>query len=87
MQRSEQELTRKILDEQKKNPLNGDFYKQVQNDMNYLNIDNNQIKTLSCESMKTTVTLRIKAISFDYLICKARVHSKVKSDSLIYILI
>ena len=85
MQRSEQELTRKILDEQKKNPLNGDFYKQVQNDMNYLNIDNNQIKTLSCESMKTII--RIKAISFDYLICKARVHSKVKSDSLIYILI
>ena len=80
MQRSEHELTRKILDEQKKNPLNGDFYKQVQNDMNYLNIDNNQINILSRESLKTIITCKIKAISFEYLICKAKTHNKVKSD-------
>ena len=39
-----------------------------------------QIKTLSRESMKTIITCRIKTICFEYLISKAKAHSKVKSD-------
>ena len=65
---------------QKEHPLEGDFFKLIQNDFNLINetYDENFIKSLSKRNMKKLVKKKIRKAAFDYLISEKDKKSKIK---------
>ena len=52
MKRERSEITRKVIEAQKRNTIKGDFYNQVKSDMDYLNITELDICIQSEEQLK-----------------------------------
>ena len=81
MNREDDELTKMILVSQKETKLKGDFYQQVSNDMAKLGITDNLILTSSKGNVKEILSENIQKQAFEYLMTKARNHSKVKHEA------
>ena len=80
MTRDKDDLTRKVVEAQKKNILKGDFYSQVLSDMQYLNITETDIILRSEEDFKQFISNKIEKKAFEYLIDKAKNHSKIRHE-------
>ena len=80
LSRSDNEITKQIVLEQKKRSIDGDFYDQVKNDMVILRITDEQLLE-SKEKLKEVARRKMNEAAFTYLIDKAKTHSKV-NDSL-----
>ena len=80
LQRPEEELTRRVYDAQKRDPIQGDFYKLVKDDFNDIGEEMNeiQIKQTNRESFKKEIKEKIRAAAFVYLKNIQSEHSKVK---------
>ena len=79
LHRPDEELTKKIVIAQKQQPVKGDFYAQVRDNMEELSINDD----LLCESkikLREVITKKIKKRAFEYLLDKAKNHSKVNTE-------
>ena len=76
MHRGNHELTKKMLMSQKEVELKGDFYQQVRNDMNSLNITE-MIESNSKEKLKKIIDDNVRRAAYVFLLAKATAHSKV----------
>ena len=79
MQRSDEELVKKVVESQKTTKRKGDFYTQALEDMTYLEIDGELVNDKRSE-FKKTVDGCVKKKAFQYLIEKATKHSKVRES-------
>ena len=79
MNREDGELTKQVVTQQKISCYEGDFYPQVCQDMVSLSISEQDLKCTK-EQLKALVCAKIKARSYEYLISKAKQHSKVKEE-------
>ena len=75
MKRNEMELTKQIVNAQKLNQIHGDFYSQVAQNMNDLNIYEDDIGKNESK-FKIFVKDRIEKVAFIFLMEKAKIHSK-----------
>ena len=80
MQRDKSEITRKVVETQKRHMLKGDFYTQVKSDMDQLRISEVDIVTRNESQLKLELTSRIQKAAYEYLIEKARNHSKTRTE-------
>ena len=78
LQRSNEELTKKVYEAQKSNPTKGDFYELVKKDLNVLNITENYIKMCSKVALKRQLKEKLRNSALDYLKQKQQEHSKIK---------
>ena len=80
LQRDNSELTKKIYQTQKENPLSGDFAELVQNDLSSLSahLTDSYIESKNKESLKTEIKALIHQKALKYLFNKQRSHSKIK---------
>jgi hypothetical protein len=78
--RDKEEITRKVIDVQKKDCCKGDFYIQVIENLNYLSISVQDVEKISKTKMKELVEERVSSCAYDFLIEKAKVHSKVNTE-------
>ena len=76
MKRDDEEITKKIVESQKRSKIKGDFYVQVSADMNELQITENDI-TASKAYLKEKVNMQAKKHAFTQLHKLAVSHSKV----------
>ena len=60
--------------------LKGDFYTQVKYDMDLLNMSETDILTRNESELKTELTSRIQKAAYEYLMEKARNHSKTRNE-------
>ena len=80
MKRSNSELTKKILLAQKKNNLKGDFFTQVKEDMENLDVTDIDILIRSDENLKIFLSTQVRLAAYAFLMEKAIGHSKVRED-------
>ena len=80
LSRDEGEVTRKVVMAQKADPCKGDFYPQVRDDLMYLSIPTESVEVENKAGLKKMVNERIETCAFDFLIQKAKTHSKVNED-------
>ena len=59
MKREKSEITRKVIEAQKRNSIKGDLYNQVKSDMDYLNITELDICIKSEEQLKRDLISKI----------------------------
>ena len=80
LRRSDEELTKRVYDEQKKAPIKGDFYTLVKKDFEMVGevIDENTILSMSKETHKKKVKTKVTLAALKYLKEKQMNHSKVK---------
>jgi hypothetical protein len=78
LNRPDEELTKKILIAQKQQPMKGDFYAQVRDNMEELGI-NDDLLLESKIKLREELNLKIKKRAFEYLLDKAKNHSKVNT--------
>ena len=78
MIKDKEEITRKVVDVQKEDGCKGDFYLQVMENLNYLSIPVQKVEGSSKAKMKETLQERINICAYEYLIEKAKAHSKVQ---------
>ncbi len=76
LQRDDEDFTKRFILVQKDNCLEGDFYAQTKRDMDMLSITDDDLLH-SNEKLKQTLLGKINSVTFDYLLNKARIHSKV----------
>ena len=76
-QRSETEITKQLVLAQKADSKKGEFYWQVQQDMDHISLAFEEITKISEEKLRVILSKKIKEHAFDYLMSKARCHSKV----------
>ena len=79
LNRDDDELTKRVVLEQKKTQFDGDFYKQAEESMNELNITSDHLME-SNERLATRVDKTMKERAYEYLISLAAKHSKVNKD-------
>ena len=79
MKRDENEITRLVVCRQKERKLKGDFYPQVLEDMNYLNINEDDISG-SKDVLKAKIEKAVDTNALKFLLQKAESHSKVRSS-------
>ena len=77
LEREDGELTKQVLLVQKENGCNGDFYELVTNDLAELSISFEEVEGSSKSKLKKMVKERAKEIAYNFLIDKAKNHSKV----------
>ena len=80
MNREDNEITKQIVECQKEAPLKGDFYQQVQSDMNILGVTEQNVLSYSKDKLKEVLSQNAEKKAFSYLGDKARQHSKVNED-------
>ena len=80
LNREEKEITKQVVLEQKKWCGKGDFYAQVMRDIDSISITNEEMDE-SKEKVDVVVERKVKIIAFEYLISKAKNHSKVNDKS------
>ena len=79
LQRDDDEITKKVVILQKEHCRNGDFYTQTKADMDYLSISDANI----CDSkyqLEKILQKNCKMKAYEYLMNKAKNHTKVKED-------
>ena len=79
MKREEDELTRRVVCCQKERKLEGDFYPQVEQNMNYLDITEADI-IKSKDSLKAKIKKAVAKKALEHLLQLADAHSKVRSN-------
>ena len=79
MKREKSEITRKVIEAQKRNSIKGDLYNQVKSDMDYLNITELDICIKSEEQLKRDLISKIDSAAYQYLIDKSQNHSKTRT--------
>ena len=80
MERDEGEITKAVVMRQKQTRLEGDFYMQVHNDMNLLNIPEIDIFEASKDVLKVKIKKQIHDAAFTFLLEAAKKHSKVRDE-------
>ena len=80
LQRSEDEVTRKVVMAQKENILPGDFYIQVRENMATLSITESDLLLNSEETLKQILDDKISKAAFSYLLTRADKHSKTRNS-------
>ena len=76
--RDENEITKKVVMCEKELGIQGGFYAQAKADMDYLSIPEEIVNMTDKEKLKDILTWNAKTKAYDYLIEKARGHSKVE---------
>ena len=76
MKRDNDEFIRQFILLQKEECYDGDFYAQTKRDMIDLSISDNEL-TLSKEKLKTILSSKVNMVALNYLMNKAKSHSKV----------
>ena len=79
--RNDDELTKKVMIAQKTLQYKGDVYQLVQEDMEMLNIGEDELSAISKPRLKDLLDKRISEVAFEYLINKAKSHSKVNHET------
>jgi len=77
MMRDDDELTKKVVLSQMERRTKGDFYQQVEVDMEVLNISEGEVLTVSKGTLKDLLKKKASISAFQYLIDMAKTHSKV----------
>ena len=79
IQREEEELTKRIYNEQKRNPTRGDFVQLIADDFKLIDVEQNDlaIQNTNKKSYKLIIKQKIKSAAFKYLQTKKETHSKV----------
>ena len=80
MMRNNDEITKAVVMRQKQTRIKGDFFMQVLNDMNILNISESDIMDNSKEALKDKVKKQIRYAAYDFLMDTAHKHTKVRSE-------
>ena len=80
MKRENTEITKQVINAQKRNPLKGDFVPQVNKNLVDLSISENDLLLRSEEDLKSLLKNKLRAVAFQELIEKAREHSKVNEN-------
>ena len=80
MSRADDEITKRILLHQKETNIKGDFYYQVNTDMDKIAITEEDILTKSEVTIKDQVKENVKQAAFKYLIDIAKTHSKTRHN-------
>ena len=80
LQRNDSELTKRVYNEQKRNPTPGDFSELVKKDFELIEeqMDESSIIGSSAEVFKTNIKKKIKMAAFKFLRNKQQTHSKVR---------
>ena len=80
LQRPEEELTRRVYDAQKRDPLHGDFFQLVKDDFDDIGEEMSEarIKQTNREQFKKEIKEKTRAAAFEYLKNIQSQHSKVK---------
>ena len=79
MNRPDEEITKQVVILQKKEGIEGDFYLQVKADLERLEMDGEFIG-VSKECVKSELERKVKISAFEFLIDKAKNHSKVRDN-------
>ena len=79
MQRNDDEITKQIVNVQKVDCFEGDFYAQTKQDIDMLSISNEDLNK-NKESLKTILQKNINEVAYKFLIDKAAKHSKVNAS-------
>ena len=79
MNRNDHEITKQVIQAQKKECLHGDFLAQTERDMQLLSITYKEL-TMSKETLQTYLDKRVETVAFQFLIEKANKHSKVQNS-------
>ena len=79
MNRNDHEITKQVIQAQKKECLHGDFLAQTERDMQLLSITYKEL-TMSKETLQTYLDKRVETVAFQFLIEKANKHSKVQTS-------
>ena len=72
-----EEITWKVMMQQKKTMYKGDVYQLILQDMEVLDIGENELRTMNKLKLKETLKKRVPEVAFQYLINIAETHSKV----------
>ncbi len=80
MQRDDDEITKKVVTLQMTQCFKGDFFEQVESNLKTLMLSDIDIVNMSETKIKDTLWERVKCIAFDFLINKAKSHSKVNDN-------
>ena len=80
LQRNDNELTKKVYMEQKRNPTPGDYSELVKKDFELIEeiMDESSIIGCGADKLKTKIKKKIKMAAFKFLRNKQQTHSKVK---------
>ena len=81
IQRDDTEITKQVVLAQKENGRKGDFYSQIKHDMDSIAITFEEVAMSGMEQLKDSVTKKIETLAFDFLLSKAKEHSKVNEKS------
>ena len=79
LNRSENEITKKVIRVQEEGCLDGDFLAQTKRDMQFLSITDVELR-MSKESLKAVLLKKVNEAAFQFLIAKASQHSKVNAS-------
>ena len=77
LHRNCEEITRKVMMQQKKTMYKGDVYQLVLQDLDLLGISENDLNSMNKLKLKDTLKKRVPEVAFQYLINLAQTHSKV----------
>ena len=80
LNRDDDEITKKVVQCEKEMDIDGSFYTQTKTDMEYLSISEEIVKTTNKHKLKDDLIRKAKAKAFEYLIEKAKKHSKVNDQ-------
>ena len=77
LQRDNTELTKQVVLAQREDGRKGDFYSQAKQDMDAISLTFEEIIASDKEKLQGMLTDKVKNLAFDFLISKAKLHSKV----------
>ena len=77
LQRDEDEITKQLVLIQKDNCWEGDFYAQVKIDMENIKVTFDEVAESTKETFEKMISKKISELAFQFLIAKAKSHSKV----------
>ena len=77
IQRDNTELTKQVVLAQREDGRKGDFYSQAKQDMDSISLTFEEIIVSDKEKLHDMLTEKVKNLAFDFLISKAKQHSKV----------
>ena len=81
MMRDDDELTKKVVLSQMERRTKGDFYQQVEVDLQALGINEGEVLAVSKSKLKDLLKKKASISAFQYLIEMARSHSKVNEKA------
>ena len=79
LNRDDEELTKQVICQQKVSCYDGDFYPQVCKDMASISISEQDLKCTK-QQLKNLVHDKVKTKAYQFLISKAREHSKIREE-------